>query len=226
MSCNSLARIDRPMTHSVNRNLTERGSALVEFVLCVSLFWIPLFFGATQYGFALIRAIQVMELCRDSGHMYAYGIDFSQSSNQYLLTSFEPSLNVDPTAAGGATVVILSTVQYVTTAMCQAGGYASTCPNYGSIVFTNQIVVGNPALHAGAFGKPATNSVGTVSMGSSSTAGYLNQSSAVVTGFPGITLTSGASGAQYAYISEVFSKSSGLNWFLPATPWVNARAFF
>ena len=214
------------MRHSVNRNSTERGSALIEFILCVGLFWMPLFFGATQFGLQLISAIQVTEVSRDSGHMYAYGVDFSQSSNQYLLASFQPSLNVDPTGSGGSTVVILSTVEYVDTALCQAGGYSSTCPNYGNIVFTGQIVVGNAALHASNFGTPTTSSNGTVSMGGPSTSGYLNASNALVTGFSGITLTSGASGAQYAYISEVYSKSSGLNWFLPSNPWVNAQSFF
>src|ERR1700679_4072341 len=158
--------------------------------------------------------------------MYAYGIDFSQSSNQYLLASFSPSLQIDPTGQGGATVVILSTVQYVDTAQCQAGGYASTCPNYGSIVFINQVVVGNPALQASSFGTPTTNSAGTVAMGGPTTSGYLNQANAVVTGFPNITLTSGASGQQYAYVSEVFSQFSGLNWFLPSNPWVNTQSFF
>jgi hypothetical protein len=214
------------MRHSVNRNSRERGSALIEFLICVSLFWLPLFLGTVQFGFQLIQAIQVTQVCRDAGHMYAYGIDFSQTSNQYLLASFAPNLNVDPTGQGGTSVVILSTVNYIGTADCQAGGYSSTCPNYGNIVFTDQVVAGNPAIHSSAFGTPPTNSNGTVSAGSPTTSGYLNESSAVVTGFPNITLSTGSSGQQYAYISEMYSKSSTLNWFLPTTPWVNAISFF
>ena len=210
----------------VQRNRAERGSATIEFALCIGLFWIPLFFGATQFGLQLIQGIQVTQVGRDAGHMYAYGIDFSQSSNQYLLATFAPSLKVDPSGQGGSSVVILSTVNYVSAADCQAGGYASTCPNQGQLVFTNQTVIGKPSLHASAFGTPATNSNGSVQPGSPTTSGYLNATSALVTGFPNITLSTGASGQQYAYISEMYSKTSILNWFLSASPWVNATSFF
>ena len=205
---------------------SERGSATVEFALCVGLFWLPLFVGATQFGFQIIQGIQVTQVCRDAGHMYAYGIDFSQTSNQYLLASFAPALNVDPSGQGGSSVVILSTVNYIGTADCQAGGYAATCPNYGQLVFTNQTIVGQAALHASAFGAPTTNNNGSVSPGSPTTAGYLNSASALVTGFPNITISTGASGQQYAYIAEMYSKSSILNWFLRTAPWVNSTSFF
>jgi hypothetical protein len=160
--------------------------------------------------------------------MYAYGISFSQSSNQYLLASFAPSLNVDPSGQGGSSVVILSTVNYIDAAECQAGGYASTCPNVGQIVFTNRVVIGNPAIHTSVFGTPTTDSTGTgnVPAGSPTTSGYLNESNAVVTGFPGISLATGSMGQQYAYISEMYSQSQSLNWFLRSSPWVNAVSFF
>jgi TadE-like protein len=201
---------------------------VVEFAFCLGLFWMPLFFGATQFGFQLIQANQVTQVCRDAGHMYAYGISFSQPSNQYLLASFAPGLNVDPTGQGGSSVVILSTVNYIDIAECQAGGYASTCPNYGLIVFTNQTVIGNPSLHASLFGTPTTDSTGTgtVPPGGPSTSGYLNQSSAVAKNFPGISLSTGSTGQQSAYISEMYSRSSSLNWFFTSGPWVNCIFFF
>ena len=209
-----------------SRAETERGSALIEFVLCFGLFWIPLFLGASQFGLELIQAIQVTQVCRDAGHMYAYGIDFSQSSNQYLLASFAPSLDVDPTGVGGRSVVILSTVQYVDDKMCQAHGYTSTCPNSGVLVFTNQTIVGNSGLHASVYGTPKTSS-GTVQPGSPTTSGYLNASSAVVQGYPNITLTSGSTGQQqYGYIAEMYSESNSLNWYLAGNPWVSAVSFF
>jgi len=204
----------------------ERGTALVEFVLCVGLLWLPLFLGATQFGFNLIQSLQVTEVCRDSGHMYAYGINFSQSSNQYLLASFSPMLNIDPTGVGGTSVVILSTVQYVTTAECTAGGYTSTCPNVGQLVFTNQQIVGNSSLHASLFGTPTTDSYGNVAAGTPSTSGYLNQASALVGNFPNITLSSGSSGQQYGYISELYSQTLGLKWFYPGTGWTTAINYF
>ena len=211
-----------------NRHSRQRGTATIEFALCVGLFWVPLFFGASQFGLELIQAIQVTQVCRDAGHMYAYGISFSQTSNQYLLASFAPNLQVDPTGQGGTSVVILSTVNYIDAAECQAGGYASTCPNYGQIVFTNRVVIGNPAIHTSAFGTPTTDSTGTgnVPQGGPSTPGYLNQANAIVIGFPGISLSTGSTGQQNAFISEMYSQSQSLNWFLRSSPWVNAASFF
>lgn len=211
---------------STNRRRRERGSALIEFLVCVGLFWIPLFLGLCQFGFKLIQAVTVTQVCRDTGHMYAYGIDFSQTSNQYLLASFAPSLNIDPTGAGGTSVVILFTANYIDTAECQAGGYASTCPNVGQIVFTSQVIVGNANLHTSAYGTPTTNSSGVVLPGSPSTSGYLNQPSALVKNFPNISLSTGTTGQQYAYISEMYSQSTSMNLFLPGTGWVSSVSFF
>ncbi len=194
--------------------------------MCMGMFWVPLFLGACQFGFELIQAVQVTQVCRDAGHLYAYGINFVQSSNQYLLASFAPNLGVDPTGVGGTSVVILSTVNYVSTADCQAGGYTSTCPNYGQIVFTNQVVVGNQSIHSSAYGTPTTDAYGNVAAGTPSTSGYLNASSALVKNFPGITLSTGTSGQQYAYISEMYSKASGLSWFFSGPDWVNSASFF
>jgi hypothetical protein len=210
----------------VTRRAEQRGAALIEFVVCFGLVWVPLFLGACQIGFQLIQAIQVTQVCRDSGHLYAYGIDFSQTSNQYLLASFAPNLQIDPTGAGGSSVVILSTVYYVGMADCLAGGYSSACPNYGLIVFTNQIAVGNASIHASGYGTPSTDSYGNVSRGSPSTPGYLNQGNAVVQSFPGITLSTGTTGQQTAYISEMYSQSMGFNWLYPGTQWVNSISFF
>jgi hypothetical protein len=212
-----------------NRHLRQRGTATVEFALCVGLFWIPLFFGASQFGLELIQAIQVTEVCRDAGHMYAYGINFSQTSNRYLLASFGPNLKVDAAGVGGTSVVILSTVKYIDVLGCQAGGYVSTCPNIGQIVFTNRVVVGNPSIHTSAFGTPTTDSTGTgnVPQGTPGTHGYLDLSNALVTATPfPISLATGSTGQQTAFISEMYSQSQSLNWFLRASSWVNAVSFF
>jgi hypothetical protein len=216
MSCN----------RSVAQRRSKRGSVLLEFLLCTAFLWIPLFLGTSQYGLAIIQAVRVSQACRDAGHMFAYGIDFSQSGNKYLLANIAPAVNLDPAGAGGTGVVILSVVQYVTTAQCQAGGYSSTCPNNSQLVFVRQIVVGNPAIHASAYGTPTTDSTGTVAPGTPSTAGYLNAGNALVQGFPNITLSSGSSGQQYAYICEVYARSSALTWFSPGSSWINDRAFF
>ena len=208
------------------RRRREKGGAIFEFLVCAAFIWIPLFFGASQYGLALIQAIRTSETCRDTGRMFAYGIDFSQTGNKYLLASMAPALNIDPTGAGGSGVVILSEVQYVTTAQCQAGGYSNTCPNNGQLVFIRQIIIGNSAIRASAFGTPPVDSTGTVVQGSPSTNGYLNEASALVTGYPNITLSSGTSGQQYGYICEVYATSAGLNWFARSNNWVSDQSFF
>jgi hypothetical protein len=185
-----------------------------------------LFLGTCQYGLALIQAIRTSQACRDAGHMFAYGIDFSQSGNKFLLASMVPAVDLDPDGSGGTGVVILSVVQYVNTTQCKAGGYASTCPNNGQLVFIRQIIVGDPSIHASAYGTPTTDSTGTVQPGGPSSSGYLNATNALVQGFPNITLSTGNTGQQYAYISEVYARSRGLVWFLPGSNWVNDVAFF
>ncbi len=220
------------MKKRTNRHRKQRGSALVEFLLCFCLLWIPLFLGTVEIGFNLIQAIQVNQVCRDAGHMYAYGVDFSQSSNKYLLASFAPRLNIDPTGAGGTGEVILSTIDYIDDAQCQAGGYRSDalCPNYGKDVITQQIVIGK-ALKASVFGTPSAAitdpTTGKVQNGNLLTRGYLNDASAVATNFSSvITLSSGATGEQYAYVSEMFLHSSNFNWYFPGTMWVSSRNVF
>ncbi len=129
----------------------QKGSALIEFVLCFALFWVPLFLGTLVIGFNVIRAIQVTQVCRDAGHMYSYGMDFSQSAYQNLLVSLAPGLNM--TVSGGKGVVILSTVTYVDQTDCTAGGYPH-CANLNQTVFTRRIVIGNSGLYSSAFGTP------------------------------------------------------------------------
>ena len=153
---------------------------------------------------------------------------FAEFESDICSASFSPNLNVDPTGQGGTSVVILSTVNYIDLAECQAGGYSSTCPNYGNIVFTNRLVVGNADLHASMFGTPTTDSSGTgnVPMGGPATNGYLNQANDVVGSFPNISLSTGSTGQQTAYVSEMYSQSSSLSWFLPSGPWVSGVSFF
>src|SRR5690349_11516666 len=98
-----------------NRHSRERGSALIEFVLAFSLFWLPLFFGTLVIGFSLIRGVQVTQICRDAGHMYSYGIDFSQQSYRNLLAGIAQGYNLTSSGNG---VVVLSTVTYITSTDC------------------------------------------------------------------------------------------------------------
>jgi hypothetical protein len=207
----------RPPKHN------QRGTAALEFCFVVWLFWIPLFLGMVVIGFNLIRAVQVTQVCRDTGHMYANGIDFSQSAYQNLLVSLAIGLNM--TTNGGNGVVVLSTVMYVDSAACTAGGYSAnttSCPNLNQIVFTRRIVVGNSTLHSSNLGSPNSSDLDT--SGNVSVAGYLTHTANRVTNFSSvIPLTSG----QFAYVSEMFVSSPDTTWYsVLSTPQIAARSIF
>jgi hypothetical protein len=54
------------------RHLTPRsGSIMIEFVFS-TLFWAMLLMGVSVIGLNLVRSLQVTEVCRDAGHLYAY----------------------------------------------------------------------------------------------------------------------------------------------------------
>ncbi len=201
----------------------ERGSALVEFVLCISLFWVPLFFGTLVIGFNLVRVLQVTQVCRDAGHMYSFGIDFSQAAYQNLLVSLSRGLNM--TTTGGNGVIILSTVTYIAGTDCTAGGYqanTTSCPNMNQTVFTRRIVIGNASLHASTFGTPSSGNMD--SSGNVSSAGYLTNTADRAVAFSNImTISSG----QYAYVSEMFVTSPDFSWWGPlGTTASNSRSIF
>ena len=202
--------------------ICERGSALVEFVLCFALFWVPLFFGTLQIGFSLIREIQVTQVCRDAAHMFAFGTDFSQPAAQTLLSDLAPGLGI---VANGRGVVVFSSITYVDAAACTAGGYSSTstCPNYQKAVFTRRITVPSTSSQTGTFGDPK--SIADSSTGYISAANYTTSSSAVANGF--LNLISINSSTQICYVAETFVKSTDFKWWsLFPHPTIAARFIF
>ena len=179
----------------------QRGSAMVEFVLCFALIWLPLFMGTLVLGFNLIRELQVTQLCRDGGHMYAYQTDFSQSSSQMLLANLAPILNMKVDGTVGQTVTIFSTIVYVDKPLCATGSKNQTCSNLNKWVFTRQIVVGKSAVtHASGFGTPPVNAVG----GDVAPTDYLTNSAAVATGFSSLFPLIQSS-SQPAYVAETWA---------------------
>jgi len=199
---------------------------MVEFVLCIGVFWMPLFLGTIIIGFNLIRAVQVTQVCRDAGHMYSYGKDFTQPTYQNLLVSLAKGLNMTTTSGNG--VVILSTVTYIDTTQCKAGGYSSTCPNYQKLVFTRRVVVGNSSLHLSTFGTPNAGFLdgsGNVRSGDNNgTQGYLNDASAIASGFSNVVALSAG---QYSYVSEMFVQSPDYDWWsFLGSMGVSARSIF
>lgn len=192
----------------------QKGSALIEFALCLALFWLPLFLGTYQIGFNLIRSVQVTQICRDAGHMYSMGTDFSQTANQNLLMSLMPSSI--STTSGGNSVIYMSTVTYVDASACTSGGLSantSSCPNLGQAVFARQIPLGNTSLKSSYFGTPACPSSNSYNC----TQSYqLTNSGAIATGFLNvIPLTSST---QFAYMAEMYVYSSDLTFFSSLGP--------
>lgn len=179
----------------------ESGSSLVEFVLCFALFWVPFFFGMWNVGISLIRSIQVTEACRDAAHMLAFGIDFSDASNQAMLQQVAQGLNL---SSAGQSVIILSVVTFVDDGDCQ-DAKLSNCANSNNYVYTKRIVIGNSAIRTSAFGNPKASDMD--SYGNIAATTYLTDPTCVANGFSNLlTLVSG----QYAYMAEMTLTSPDL----------------
>lgn len=209
----SRRRRDRP---------AEQGAALVEFLIS-GVVWIPFLFGTMILGLNIIRAIQVTQVCRDAGHMYSEGIDFSQTNNQNLLIALAQGLNM--TTTGGNGNIILSTVTYIGASDCTAGGLqanSTSCPNMNQQVFISRVIIGNSSTQASTFGTP--NSADIDSSGNIAAKYYLTDTSTRAVGLSNlITLSSG----QDAYMSEMFVSSPDLSWWnFLGTPGVSSRSIF
>ena len=210
---------------ALRRRRGEVGSALVEFVLCTALLIVPLFFGIIIVGLSLVMANQVTEVCRDVGHMFAYGVDFSRSSSHVLVTSqLAQGLNMTP--SGGSGVIYLSTITYVDSTSCASAGLVADtthCPNINQTVVIKRLTIGNTAIKNSTFAPSITASI-IESGGNISSANYLTDTSVQAPAFTNvITLTTG----QFAYVSEMFvhPPATGL-WALFKSNIVAARSVF
>ena len=187
--------------------IRQSGTTMIEFCLSTVL-WMTVLMGLSVVGLNLIRAEQVEQICRDAGHMYGYGLDFTQSGNQSLLMLLCTGLNV--TTTGGNGVFLFSTVEYIDTPQCTAAGLlgnTTSCPNLGQYVFIQRVVVGNSGLFASKFGTPSAGIIGTQGVIASSD--YLKNSTARAAGFGSvITLT----GGQLAYLTETYFSSPDFDW--------------
>jgi|SRR5579875_476818 len=211
-------RLRNRMSHATAR-ARERGSALIEFLLCMALLIVPLLLGTTVLGLNLVREIQVTEVCRDATHMYSQGVDFTETSYQTELFKIAQGLNI--TANGGNGVIILSTITYIDSNACAAGGVSnSNCTNLGKNVFTRQVVIGNSALQASAYGTPPVDSSNSDNV---SETNYLTNSAAQAQNFTLISLSAG----QYAYVGETYFQTPDLSWWGPlGTTHISARFVF
>jgi hypothetical protein len=174
------------------------GNTLLEFALVVG-FLVPLLLGTVNVGMNLSRSIQVTQVSRDAGHMFARYVDFSLPGNQDLIVRLAAGLGM--TRTGGNGKVILSKIMFVGETECAAGGLTlAQCTNYNQPVILQRIVIGNASLRASAFGEPnpaLLDSQGNV-------ANYLTDVSARAVGFQGLLALQPG---EFAYVSEAFFQS-------------------
>jgi len=208
----------------LNRN--ERGNGLLEFA-AVSIVVIPLFFGMVGAGIQLGRMDEAVQICRDAAHMYARGVDFSQTANQNILVSLATGSGM--TVSGGNGVMIMSQIIQVYQADCTAAGLtAGQCSNLNQLVFVNRQVTGNSGLRSSNYGTPPSALVN--AQGNIAASDYLTKPSLVLTGSmtteltnAGLTLADG----DIAYMTEFYESTPDLS-FLGAggTGGVYAKAIF
>ncbi|HZQ51299.1 MAG TPA: hypothetical protein VFB14_03830 [Bryobacteraceae bacterium] len=185
---------------------------VIEFALC-SLVWMPLLLGAIVFGINLVRAIQVSSLSRDTGHMYAYGVDLSQQS------SIIPNLGagVGITATGGNGAILLSAITVVTPADCAALP-AVSCDNLDHPVWTKMLVFGNMADVRTTLGTPDFSGVQADKEMTFPPAQYVSNTKLLVSDSL-LSLfakddnnTGHYAPGQYAYVSEVNLISQAISW--------------
>lgn len=208
------------------RSRNEKGNSLLEFA-AVSIVVIPLFFGMVGAGVQLGRMNEAVQICRDAGHMYGRGVDFSQVANQNILVSLASGTGM--TVNGGAAVVIMSQVIQVYPADCTAAGLTTAqCTNVNQLVFTNRLLTGNASLRSSNYGAPSSGIIN--AQGNIAASDYLTNSSAVVTGSfateltnAGLTLNDGDT----AYLTEFYESMPDLSFLgMSASAGVYVKSVF
>lgn len=200
----------------------QRGSAAIEFA-ALSIVIIPLLFGTVSVGVNMGTMVQAVQVSRDVAHMYARGIDFSQTANQNIAVALAPNSNM--TTSGGNGVIVLSQITQVYQADCDAAGL--TCTNLGQTVFTNRIVIGNSSLTSSRYGTPAAAIVD--GAGNIAAADYLTNTTAVATGFSSILTASGYTMADgdVIYLCETYLSTPNLSFLgTQASNGVYAQSIF
>jgi hypothetical protein len=198
----------------------QRGNTIVEFAL-VSIFLVPLLLGTINVGMNLTRAVQVNQVSRDAGHMFARFVDFSLENNQNIIVRLAYGLGMELTSGNGR--VTLTRVMQIGDIECEAGGFqVADCTNHGLPVITQQIVVGNNAKRSSDLGEPPPYMLD--SQGEVSAADYLTDVRTRAAGFDQI-LTLGA--GEMAYVSEAYFEAPEFDFpgFMENTS-VYARTIF
>jgi Flp pilus assembly protein TadG len=176
----------------------QKGNSLVEFAL-VSVFLVPLLIGTVHIGMNITRSIQVTQVSRDAGHMFARYVDFSLVENQDMIVRLAEGLGM--TRTGGTGKVTLSQIMFVGQDQCTAGGLSlAQCTNYNQPVIIRRLAIGSNSLTQSTVGTPNSgllDSKGNVS-------NYLRESSARATGFNSVLQLQAG---EFAYVSEAYFRS-------------------
>jgi len=214
----------------------------MEFALSL-LVLVPLLLGTGAIGINMIRSLATIQLGRDAGHMYARGVDFSDSGNKTILASLGNNIGLSATAGQGKAVVILSALTYVDKNTCAGGGAVdkngnpSGCTNFGKWVFTQRLSVGNASIRTSNYGSPITSGPNPVIMdshGKIDITVYVKNSGAVANfssanGVNPYTVVnnqvSGLPSGQMIYLSEASGLGFGMPPFAGGSP-TYSFAFF
>ena len=89
-------------------------------LFCMAIL-VPLLVGTIGIGTELVREIEVTQVCRDATHMHAYGVGF-HSGGLIGLLFFKPLRPLELRQRAETGAIILSTIEMVSGADCEAGG--------------------------------------------------------------------------------------------------------
>lgn len=164
--------------NSVSQNLIpkrrQRGSTITEFSV-VFPFLVAAFFGTVGLGISMVRYMQAVHIARDLAHMYAGGVDFTQTGN--INIAIKLAENTGMTANGGNGRVIFSKISTVYQADCTASGLGS-CANKDLAVVTQRVTIGNAALLTSQFATPSPSNI-MDAQGNITAANYMNANTTV-----------------------------------------------
>jgi len=161
---------------------SQRGVSYIEFALSL-LVLVPLLLGTIGIGLNLIRAFQTIQVARDAGHMYARGVDFSQTGNKTILANLAVNIGLNSTsgvlgtAGSGSAVAIFSTVTYIDATACQkcgstyysGGAPTASCRNLSKWVFGQRIIIGDSNMRTSGYGSPVVTGNSPVTIGADGT---------------------------------------------------------
>jgi len=142
-----------------HRLRVRNGVSNIEFALVMSTMLTPILLGVFVFGASLIREVQAIQVAREVSELYSRNIDFSQQSNQDIVTKYVAAGlgmqdNGGNTVLGGGAgngLVILSTYEK---------NPDTGTKNYNSIVVTKRVVIGNQNLYTSLYGNPPAADIG------------------------------------------------------------------